>query len=117
MTKWLLIALVTGVALLVWRIVVYASRNLPKVGDAAPSFALPDQYDKTRTGSEFLGRWLVLYFYPRDDTPGCAEQAARFRDAMKELEALGATVCGISVDGTASHAAFARKYNLPFPLL
>ena len=59
----------------------------------------------------------MLYFYPRDDTPGCAEQAAQFRDAMREFEALGAAVCGVSVDDSESHAAFARKYNLPFALL
>jgi peroxiredoxin Q/BCP len=59
----------------------------------------------------------VLYFYPRDDTPGCAEQAMRFRNSMRELEALGAAVCGVSVDHSSSHAAFARKYNLPFALL
>ena len=115
--KWLLIALVGAVVLLAWRMMVFASRNLPKVGDAAPLFALPDQNGKARAGSDFLGKWLVLYFYPRDDTPGCAEQAARFRDAMRELEALGAVVCGISVDDAASHAAFARKYDLPFALL
>jgi peroxiredoxin Q/BCP len=59
----------------------------------------------------------VLYFYPRDDTPGCVEQAMRFRNAMRDLESLGATVCGVSVDDSASHAAFAVKYNLPFALL
>src|SRR5688572_1009206 len=91
--------------------------NLPHVGDTAPAFALPDQNGGTRTLEEFRGKWLVLYFYPRDDTPGCVEQAMRFRNAMRELEALGATVCGVSVDNSASHAAFALKYNLPFALL
>jgi peroxiredoxin Q/BCP len=59
----------------------------------------------------------VLYFYPRDDTPGCAEQAMRYRNAMRDLEGLGAAVCGVSVDSSDSHAAFARKYDLPFALL
>ena len=59
----------------------------------------------------------MLYFYPRDDTPGCAEQAMRFRNAMRDLESLGAAVCGVSVDDSASHAKFAVKYNLPFALL
>ena len=59
----------------------------------------------------------MLYFYPRDDTPGCTKQAAHFRDTMDEIEALGASVCGVSVDDSESHAAFARKYNLPFALL
>ncbi len=117
MLKWLLIAFVVGVALLLWRITAHANRNLPNAGDIAPDFKLVDQSGKMRARDEFRGRWLVLYFYPRDDTPGCTEQAARFRDAMRGLEALGATVCGVSVDDSESHAAFARKYNLPFALL
>ena len=117
MIKWLLIALVAGVALLLWRITAHANRNLPKAGDAAPDFTLPDQHGTARARDEFLGKWLVLYFYPRDDTPGCTEQAAQYRDAMREIEAVGATVCGVSVDDSESHAAFARKYNLPFALL
>ena len=117
MTKWLLIAFVVGVALLLWRITAHANRNLPKTGDAAPDFKLPDQHGTMRKSSEFRGKWLVLYFYPRDDTPGCTEQAARFRDAMRDLEAAGAMVCGVSVDDSASHAAFALKYNLQFALL
>src|SRR5476649_604372 len=117
MLKWLLIAFVVGVALLLWRMTAHANRNLPKAGDTAPDFKLPDQNGTLRARDEFRGKWLVLYFYPRDDTPGCTEQAARFRDAMRELESIGATVCGISVDDSESHAAFARKYNLPFALL
>jgi len=117
MLKWLLIAFVVGVALLLWRLTAHANRNLPKPGDAAPEFKLPDQHGTIRTNDEFRGKWLVLYFYPRDDTPGCTEQAACFRDAMREIEAAGAVVCGVSVDDSASHAAFARKYNLPFALL
>jgi thioredoxin-dependent peroxiredoxin len=117
MIKWLLIVLVIGVALLLWRMTAHANRNLPKPGDVAPDFSLPDQKGAMRSNPEFRGKWLVLYFYPRDDTPGCTEQAARYRDAMRELEAVGAAVCGVSVDGAESHAAFARKYNLPFALL
>ena len=117
MVKWLLIAFVIGVALLLWRITAHANRNLPKTGEVAPDFSLPDQHGAMRTGAEFRGKWLVLYFYPRDDTPGCTEQAARYRDAMRDLEAAGAVVCGGSVDDSESHAAFARKYNLPFALL
>lgn len=115
--KWLLIALVAGMALLLWRMSAFANRNLPRPGGPAPDFELPDQNGRPRASAQFRGRWLVLYFYPRDDTPGCTEQAARFRDAMSEFAALGAAVCGVSVDGSESHAAFARKYNLPFPLL
>ena len=117
MIKWLLIAFVIGIALLLWRITAYANRNVPKPGDPVPGFRLPDQNGGLRADDEFRGKWLVLYFYPRDDTPGCTEQAARFRDAMREFEALGARVCGVSVDDSESHAAFARKYNLPFALL
>ena len=117
MIKWLLVALVIGVALLLWRITAYANSNLPKAGDAAPGFSLPDQNGKPRAAAEFRGKWLVLYFYPRDDTPGCTEQAGHYRDAMRELEALGAAVCGVSVDDSESHAEFSRKYTLPFALL
>ena len=117
MIKWLLTAFVVGVALLLWRIVVFGNRNLPKAGNMSPDFSLLDQNGNARTSGEFRGKWLVLYFYPRDDTPGCTEQAARYRDAMRDLESLGAVVCGISVDNSESHAAFSRKYNLPFALL
>jgi peroxiredoxin Q/BCP len=117
MLKWLVIACVAGVALLLWRITAHANRNLPKQGESAPHFRLPDQHGTMRVSDEFRGKWLVLYFYPRDDTPGCTEQAARFRDRLSEIEAAGATVCGVSVDDSNSHAAFARKYNLPFSLL
>jgi peroxiredoxin Q/BCP len=117
MIKWLLIAVMVGVALLLWRVAAYANRNLPKAGDPAPGFSLLDQNGKPRANDEFLGKWLVLYFYPRDDTPGCTEQAARYRDAMREIESLGAVVCGVSVDDSESHAAFARQYHLPFALL
>ncbi len=116
MIKWLLIAVVAGVALLRWRMSAFANGNLPKAGDVAPDFSLPDQNGKLRASGEFRGKWLVFYFYPRDDTPGCTEQAARFRDALRDIEALGATVCGVSVDDSEIHAEFARKYNLPFAL-
>ncbi len=117
MVKWLLIAVLLGVVLLLWRITVYSSRHLPRVGDMAPGFSLLDQNGKAHTLEAFRGRWLVLYFYPRDDTPGCTEQAACYRDAMLDLEGLGVVVCGVSVDDAESHAAFALKYKLPFTLL
>ena len=88
-----------------------------KVGEPAPEFSLPDQNGTVRTLSEFRGKWLVLYFYVKDDTPGCTEQACRFRDDIQQLSELGAEVVGVSVDNTASHADFAKKYSLPFPLL
>lgn len=88
-----------------------------KAGQQAPDFSLLDQNGKTRTLADFRGNWLVLYFYVKDDTPGCTEQACKFRDDVHELANLGAQVVGVSVDNTASHADFAKKYNLPFPLL
>jgi peroxiredoxin Q/BCP len=89
----------------------------PRVGDAAPDFNLPDQYGKNHVLKEFSGNWLVLYFYPRDDTPGCTREACNFRDDLRRLESLGARVAGISMDDSPSHAAFAVKYELPFLLL
>ena len=86
-------------------------------GSAAPDFELPDQNGQTHRLGDYAGRWLVLYFYPRDDTPGCTREACRFRDDIGVLGDLGAAVIGVSVDDTQSHADFARKYQLPFPLL
>jgi peroxiredoxin Q/BCP len=117
MAAWLVAAVIIAAALYLWRSNAALARNIPKTGDTAREFVLPDQNGAPRNLHEFRGKWLVLYFYPRDDTPGCAEQAMRFRNTMRELEALGATVCGVSVDSSESHAAFARKYSLPFALL
>jgi peroxiredoxin Q/BCP len=86
-------------------------------GSAAPDFALPDQNGRIHRLDDYAGRWLVLYFYPRDDTPGCTREACRFRDDIGTLGKLDAAVVGISVDSTRSHATFSRKYSLPFPLL
>jgi peroxiredoxin Q/BCP len=90
---------------------------VPAVGQPAPDFTLPDQGGKLRRLADWRGKWLVLYFYPKNDTPGCTEEACTFRDDWEQLSALGAEVVGISVDDSASHAAFAQKYKLPFPLL
>ncbi len=114
--KWLVIvAILIGVVMLFSNHV--ARADVPKVGQLAPNFKLPDQNGKIHTLEDFRGKWLALYFYPKDDTPGCTEQACKFRDDLHKLEALGANVVGISVDNVASHANFAKKYNLPFPLL
>ena len=86
-------------------------------GSAAPDFELPDQKGQVHRLGDYAGRWLVLYFYPRDDTPICTQEACRFRDDIGVLGDLNAAVVGVSIDGTQSHAAFARKYELPFPLL
>jgi peroxiredoxin Q/BCP len=90
---------------------------VPVVGQNAPGFTLPDQSGKPRRLADWRGKWLVLYFYPKNDTPGCTEEACTFRDDWEQLTALGAEVVGISVDDSASHAAFTQKYKLPFPLL
>lgn len=86
-------------------------------GSDAPDFALQDQNGRTHRLSDYAGRWLVLYFYPRDDTPGCTREACHFRDDIGTLDQLDAAVVGVSVDSPRSHADFARKYGLPFPLL
>ena len=88
-----------------------------KVGDKAPNFALQDQNNITHTLSDYEGQWLVLYFYPKDDTPGCTTQACDFRDAVKRIIASKAVVFGLSLDSVTSHKLFAEKYNLPFSLL
>ncbi len=84
---------------------------------AAPDFSAPDETGKVRSLREFRGRALVLYFYPKDGTPGCTKEACAFRDAWERLGAAGAAVVGVSVDSVASHAAFKRTHSLPFPLL
>jgi len=96
---------------------VNAANDLPNAGKPAPSFDLPDSNGVRHTLATYHGKWLVLYFYPKDDTPGCTKEACSFRDDLHKLEALGASVVGVSVDDSNSHAEFAKKYHLPFPLL
>ena len=86
-------------------------------GSAAPDFDLLDQNSQRHTLSEYAGRWLVLYFYPKDDTPGCTTEACEFRDDIFILRGMGVTVMGVSLDDVDSHREFAEKYHLPFPLL
>jgi peroxiredoxin Q/BCP len=86
-------------------------------GDAAPAFALADQDGETRRLADYRGQWVVLYFYPKDDTPGCTAEACNFRDDVPRLRQLGAQVLGVSLDSRKSHAAFAEEHHLPFPLL
>ena len=89
----------------------------PKVGDKSPNFSLQDQNNITHTLSDYEGQWVVLYFYPKDDTPGCTTQACDFRDAVKRIIVSKAIVFGLSLDSVTSHKLFAEKYNLPFSLL
>ena len=114
--KWLLLLGMAG-ALLLLVIRMVQAGELPKAGQAAPDFSLPDQDGKQHRLTDYTGKWLVLYFYPRDDTPGCTQEACAFRDDMQQLTALGAEVVGVSLDDSSSHATFAQKYHLPFPLL
>lgn len=86
-------------------------------GTLAPDFQIPDQNGETVSLSSFRGQKVVLYFYPRDNTPGCSREAAAYRDALPEFEALGVKVFGLSKDSSASHKRFADKYELPFTLL
>jgi peroxiredoxin Q/BCP len=83
----------------------------------APDFKLPDENNTIHSLAEYKGTWIVLYFYPKDDTPGCTKEACGFRDTVKEIQLLGAEVIGISKDSPASHKKFKEKYNLPFTLL
>jgi peroxiredoxin Q/BCP len=88
-----------------------------EVGQKAPDFSLADQAGRTVTLSGFQGSPIVLYFYPKDDTPGCAKEACAFRDAFAEYRKRGAVILGVSPDDPASHARFAGKFDLPFTLV
>ncbi len=81
------------------------------------NFELPDQNGELRKLSDYKGKWVVLYFYPKDDTPGCTKEACNFRDTYHELEKLNVQILGVSKDSVKSHKKFADKYNLNFPLL
>jgi len=86
-------------------------------GRKAPAFSLKDQDDKTHRLKDYAGRPLVLYFYPKDDTPGCTREACDFRDALPDFKKSKAAVLGVSILDTASKAKFARKHKVSFPLL
>jgi len=87
------------------------------VGDPAPGFELPDAEGNTVKLADLKGKWVVLYFYPRDNTPGCTKEACGFRDAYGDYERSDVVVLGVSTDDAKSHTKFATKYDLPFPLL
>jgi len=91
--------------------------DTPEEGAVAPSFKLQDQNGDWHTLDEYRGQWLALYFYPKDDTPGCTTEACNFRDNIYAFKAIGAAVVGISVDDVDSHREFSEKYKLPFTLL
>jgi peroxiredoxin Q/BCP len=87
------------------------------VGAKAPAFSAPDQSSKTVSLSDFAGKTVVLYFYPKDDTPGCTAEACSFRDEFSAFKKKGAVVIGVSPDSVKSHTKFIEKFTLPFPLL
>jgi thioredoxin-dependent peroxiredoxin len=90
---------------------------MPQLHSAAPLFALPDQNGKEHSLLDYKGKWVLLYFYPKDDTPGCTKEACAIRDSFPDFKKLKLTVLGISVDSVKSHKKFEEKYDLPFTLL
>lgn len=88
-----------------------------QIGSAAPDFSVADQSGRMVSLKEFLGRKVALYFYPKDNTPGCTEQACNLRDNIAALKKAGVVVLGVSVDSEKKHQNFIKKFSLPFPLL
>lgn len=96
----------------------YAGNNHTlNIGAQAPEFNLLDAKGNRHTLADYRGKYVVLYFYPKDDTPGCTQEACKFRDDWPKLQTLGASIIGISVDSISSHQKFIDKHQLPFPLL
>jgi peroxiredoxin Q/BCP len=88
-----------------------------KIGQKAPEFTLSDQDGKMHSLADYKGKKVLLYFYPKDDTPGCTTEACNFRDGYKEFAEMGLVILGVSKDSVKSHKKFAEKFSLPFPLL
>jgi thioredoxin-dependent peroxiredoxin len=101
---------------LAWLGIAHAAEG-PAVGSAAPEFKLQDQNGKWHELKDFRGKWLALYFYPKDQTPGCTTQACEFRDNVFAFRDAGAAIVGVSVDDVDSHKKFSEKHGLPFPIL
>ena len=112
------LSVIKPLSLLVFLLITSSSvlANL-EVGDKAPNFILNDQNNEAHQLSDYEGRWVILYFYPKDDTPGCTTQACDFRDAVKRIIASRSVVFGLSLDSVESHKRFSDKNNLPFSLL
>jgi thioredoxin-dependent peroxiredoxin len=108
-------AAVVIAALVAWCSIALAAG--PTLGSAAPNFRLQDQDGEWHTLDQYRGKWVALYFYPKDQTPGCTTQACDFRDNIFAFRESGAVILGISVDDVASHREFAEKHGLPFRIL
>ncbi|MET0659965.1 MAG: peroxiredoxin [Steroidobacteraceae bacterium] len=91
--------------------------QIPPLGKPAPDFRLQDQNGKWHTLQDYRGKWVALYFYPKDQTPGCTTQACEFRDNIFAFKEAGAVILGVSVDDVKSHEEFAKKHSLPFSIL
>jgi len=105
---------------LAFLVLLFAARRdseAPGTGSDAPGFRLQDQKGQWHELKDYRGGWLAIYFYPKNDTPGCTTEACNFRDNIYAFRAIGADVVGVSVDDVASHGKFADKYSLPFTLL
>ena len=109
--------LIRIIALLGLSFALPAFADAPADGTVAPEFKLQDQKGQWHTLADHKGKWVILYFYPKDATPGCTTEACNFRDQVFKLREAGADVLGVSLDDVKSHAEFAEKYKLPFPLL
>ncbi len=94
-----------------------AAQESPTVGQPAPDFRLQDQNGEWHSLADYRGKWVVMYFYPKDNTPGCTAQACALRDDIFAFREVGAVILGVSVDDVASHKAFAEEYSLPFAIL
>lgn len=101
-----------------WLLMQYGGRGRPpESGQQAPDFSLPDASGSMHRLADYRGRWLVLYFYPKADTPGCTRESCALRDEWLEFQRRGVAVLGVSLDSAADQQAFAAKHGLPFPLL
>ena len=112
-----ILAALTVLAVLVAIAAPLTAGDTPEVGSEAPGFKLQDQNGDWHELADYRGQWLAVYFYPKDDTPGCTTEACNFRDNIYAFKAIGANVVGVSVDDVDSHKEFAEKYKLPFILL
>ena len=118
--KYLIFVIVIGLLFWLWRARsrgAAAECGLPAVGQQAPAFDLRDTRGVHHKLADYRGRWLVVYFYPKANTPGCTRQSCKFRDDWHSFQEMGVVLVGISADSPADNAAFALKFHLPFPLL